>query len=53
MTAATFAPALRKQIRDLLVAGGHISHDGATLLVEGPPELANALLGWINPFWDR
>jgi hypothetical protein len=44
VTTSTFAPALRKQIRDLLVAGGHISRDGATLLVEGPPELADALL---------
>ena len=43
MTTSTFAPALRKQIRDLLAAGGQIGRDRATVVVEGPPELADAL----------
>ena len=43
MTTSTFAPALRKQIRDLLAAGGQISRDGATVVVEGPPQVADTL----------
>ena len=43
MTTSTFAPALRKQIRDLLAAGGQISRDGATVVVDGPPEVADSL----------
>ena len=44
MTKSTFAPALRKQIRDLLAAGGQISREGATVVVDGPREVADALL---------
>ena len=43
MTTSTFAPALRKQIRDLLAAGGQISREGATVVVDGPPEVADTL----------
>jgi DNA polymerase I len=43
MTNSTFAPALRKQIRSLLVAGGQISREGATVVVDGPPEVADTL----------
>jgi hypothetical protein len=43
MTDSTFAPALRKQIRNLLAAGGQISRDGATMVVEGPPQVADTL----------
>ena len=43
MTKSTFAPALRKQIRNLLAAGGQISREGATLVVDGPPQVADTL----------
>ena len=43
MTDSTFAPALRKQIRNLLAAGGQISLEGATVVVDGPPEVADTL----------
>jgi hypothetical protein len=43
VTTSTFAPALRKQICDLLAAGGQISRDGATVVVEGPPQVADTL----------
>jgi hypothetical protein len=44
MTKSTFPPALRKQICDLLAAGGQISREGATVVVDGPREVAAALL---------
>ena len=43
MTTSTFAPALRKQIRNLLAAGGQISREGATVVVDGPSEVAETL----------
>ncbi len=43
MTKSTFPPALCKQIRNLLAAGGQISREGATLVVDGPPQVADAL----------
>src|SRR5215831_18118680 len=43
MTDSTFAPELRKQIRNLLAAGGQISREGATVVVDGPPEVADTL----------
>jgi DNA polymerase I len=43
MTKAALAPALRKQIRHLLAAGGQISCQGAAVVVDGPPEVADSL----------
>ena len=43
MTKAALAPALRKQIRHLLAAGGQISCEGAAVVVDGPPEVADSL----------
>jgi hypothetical protein len=35
--------ALRRLVRDLLAAGGRITRDSATLMVDGPPEVADPL----------
>ena len=43
MTKSTFPPALRKQVRNLLAAGGQISCEGTTVMIDGPPEVAAPL----------
>lgn len=34
---------LRKPIRDLIAAGGRVARDGSRVLIDGPPELADAV----------
>jgi DNA polymerase-1 len=44
MSNSTALPsALRRLIRDLLAAGGRITRDSATVMVDGPPDVADAL----------
>jgi len=49
MTKSTnFQPALRKLIRDLHAAGGQITREGATVVIDGPPEVVDALRAQAN-----
>jgi DNA polymerase I len=38
-----FPPALRRRIRDLVASGGRITRDGVIVMIDGPPEVADAL----------
>ena len=43
MIKSAFPRALCKQIRDLLAAGGQITREGAAVVIDGPPQVADAL----------
>src|SRR3974390_1014005 len=49
MTKSTnFPPVLRRLIRDLHAAGGQITREGATVVIDGPPEVVDALRAQAN-----